>query len=111
MPSSLILVLAAVVAFRMAGRLADVVTATLAMGIAFALCLRDHRDARDLSACTIAPHRLDGRLWHKNSREQRLLARATRNAVSTANFIIQYAWASARGKHLADWCRLRLCRR
>lgn len=108
MPSSLMLLLAVLVAFRLTGRLADLVTATLATGIAFALCLRDHQNARDLYACAVAPHRLDGGFWCHHRREQRLLARATRNAVSTAEFITQYRPASARGKRLADWLRPRL---
>ena len=108
MLSSLLLLLAVPVVFWLAGRVADLVTAALATGIAFALCLRDVRDERDLSACGIAPHRLGGRSWYKNSREQRLLARATQNAVSATEFITQYPLSSARGKRLADRLRARL---
>lgn len=107
MPSSLILLLALVAAFKLADRIVALVTDTLATSIAFVLCLRDARDGRDLSGCAMAPHRLAGKHWHKDRREQRLLERATRNAVSITEFITQHPQGSARGKSLADRLRKR----
>lgn len=102
MPSSLMVLLALLAASRLAPRTADLVTAALATGIAFVLCLRHARNGAALLDRAAAPHRLDGRLWYRDRKEQRLLERATRDVLSTAEFITQYPFASARGKELAD---------
>lgn len=109
MPGSLMVLLALLAASRLAPRIADLITATLATSIAFALCLRHARNGATLLDCAVAPHRLEGRLWYWDRKEQRLLAHSTREVVSTAGFFTQYPFASARGKSLADGLRKRLC--
>jgi hypothetical protein len=102
MPSSIMVLLALMTACRLAPRMADLLTATLATAIAFALCLRHARASAALLNCAIAPRRLNERLWLRDRREQRLLYGATRDVVSAAEFFTQYPFASARGKALAD---------
>lgn len=104
----LMLLLALLAAPRLTTWVADLVTAALAIGAAFVLCLRHARHGAALLDRAAAPPRLEGKLWYRNRKEQRLLERATRDVLSTAEFMTQYPFASARGKSLADGLRRRL---